>query len=126
MTIKITASGRRLEGLDDEDPFEKFLPKHQQRRLQFTQIEPNSLVDLLITDVVSAPSLAPSNGSIIYKALTSTNFVIEGKDSGFVVTNTEPGALSNVSTEIVPTYFEKDSFSVYTLSFVPLNYERNM
>lgn len=75
---------------------------------------------------MSAPSLAPSNGSIVFKALTKDNFIIEGKDSGFVVTNTLAGALSNVTTEILPTYFEKDSYSVYTVSFEPLNFERNM
>lgn len=64
MTVKITAKSRRLEESEAENAVEKFLEPYRGRSLQFTQIEPSSLIDLLLTNVYSSVSLKPTEGSI--------------------------------------------------------------
>ena len=116
MTIKVSAGSRRVLA-------ESFL---QNTRRSLREIPGGNLIALNITNIVSPFSLKPSSGSIAFKALTASGALIEEQTTGFVITNSKAGALNVSQSELVPSYFEKDAFANYTLTFVPINYEINM
>jgi len=96
------------------------------RNLQYTGvIDPGDSFKFRVTDVRNPYSFRPTD-SLIYRVFTSDNVLFEELDEGMIITNTLTGNLSQYKNGLVPTVFESDVLTNYTVEVLPVNYEQNM
>lgn len=85
---------------------------------------------MTLTKVTSPPSLRPADGPVRYKVISgndrSRGQDIEAQYVGPTVVNKIAGVIQTNSADATPSYFEKGAPANYTISFVPVNFERNM
>ena len=91
-----------------------------------TEIPEGSIINIVITNLTSPPSMRPVNGSIAYQVMTKDGYTIEALSQGLTIKNSNYSLLAPGSVGISPDYYEKNTSANYTVSFVPKNFERNM
>ena len=90
-------------------------------------------VQLILTDVTSAPTLRPAEGAVQYSAVTAEGDAVEATAAypdhpvELEVVNKYPGDLAaKGGAGATPDYWEKNATANYNVAFEPLNYDPSM
>lgn len=84
------------------------------------------MILLVLTKISSPSSLRPADGAIRYRVTTSDGQAIEEFNEGEIISNKDPAIMLASQAGALPSYMERGAKANYTISFTPLNYERNM
>jgi len=85
--------------------------------LEEAGVPAGNILDIVLTNITSPPSLRPAEGSIVFQVKTTEGFMVEEQGTGLGVVNKKPSRISNTSAGISPSYFELSYFANYTIQF---------